>query len=468
MRKNSLALLLFFFVILINTISALNAESDNISNTYKQRLKNETVRVDVTIGGKAASAGTGFFFQSQEDGNRLHILTAYHVIRGATKITVYSTKYSLRDVNVMVWRISGEYDIADLRVDGENDINVQELLPIDLSDPSTIKYEQNKRLVYSAGFPRGYWYLSDFESQLMTEQPVSSKNMETLSTFSGNAGTHFGGTGVFLIPIDSLIYNGSSGSPVLHGQVIIGVVSGSLNEGGAIGWVIPTYYLSKAQMTKKDSDGNVLSWPQLTLLSESDYRRMVYENYEPPSFSYEFQVGYSRWLNPIGQNGQNDELFGIDGLISFEYDTYQMPIDFRFQVGLLLSNFSSSYETLPSIQYSSSNNMTILPILAASSDWYFLGRGLLSPYVGIAAGVSVTESCVYSPSSGFPQLPGFIFPAMQIGIVVNRVIDIGIMGRYLLRIDPGFSFNQYGESESYINTSRQLEVEASFGFRLPF
>jgi hypothetical protein len=61
------------------------------------------------------------------------------------------------------------------------------------------------------------------------------------------------------------IYTGISGAPVVGLRGVIGVLSGSYDEGGGIGWAIPLKYLQKLTQTRRRP--SEIHWPRLTLMA---------------------------------------------------------------------------------------------------------------------------------------------------------------------------------------------------------
>ena len=80
------------------------------------------------------------------------------------------------------------------------------------------------------------------------------------------------GKGIFkksinVISIEANIYGGVSGAPLLYGRLVVGIISGSLNEGGTLAWAIPVEYL--ASMEPYGKVPKVIDpWPRLALISE--------------------------------------------------------------------------------------------------------------------------------------------------------------------------------------------------------
>jgi hypothetical protein len=73
----------------------------------------------------------------------------------------------------------------------------------------------------------------------------------------------------YIMPIDITIYGGMSGGPVLLGDEVIAVLSGSLNEGGSFAWGIPIDYINyKTIWTYIGQIPPNIAWPKYGLLSK--------------------------------------------------------------------------------------------------------------------------------------------------------------------------------------------------------
>jgi hypothetical protein len=71
---------------------------------------------------------------------------------------------------------------------------------------------------------------------------------------------------VRLIPLEAMsVYGGTSGGPVVSTQGVIGVFSGSLNEGGTLAWAIPVEYVDAAVPVKRRAQ-DIQTWPPLALM----------------------------------------------------------------------------------------------------------------------------------------------------------------------------------------------------------
>jgi hypothetical protein len=70
-----------------------------------------------------------------------------------------------------------------------------------------------------------------------------------------------------ILPLAVTIYGGMSGGPVFSQEGVVGILSGSLNVGGAIAWAIPVKYISETvKVHQKPSQ--IKGWPKLDLMTK--------------------------------------------------------------------------------------------------------------------------------------------------------------------------------------------------------
>lgn len=192
--------------------------------------------------------GTGFFVTKNG-----HILTAYHVVYKSKSIkAIDANGYAYN--NLIVEFIAPNRDLALLHVNEE--INVPFYLPMVDRCPTV-----NENLVI-IGYPRG-----------MPNQVISAKtsynSFLSSHTFRTAKGKRLFSQNVDLVPVViPAVYYGMSGAPVIANGQVVGVFSGSLNEGGAISWAIPCkYYHDLYKFGKRASE--ISQWPPLTLMSDN-------------------------------------------------------------------------------------------------------------------------------------------------------------------------------------------------------
>ncbi len=198
--------------------------------------------------GTRQAQGTGFFFSPNGD-----ILTAYHVIKDAHQINVYHKGEEFK--NILVVAVLPEADLAHLKVD--NQAAAFPYFPLNLSFQNTI----SGQAITSIGHPRG-----------LPNQHIQG-NITQVGTLDSDQFRDKDGNRLFkrknlkLLPIDMNIYSGASGSPLLLNGEVIGVLSGSFNEGGSIVWGIPIEY--KDKMRKIGRRANEIDWQPFKLMAKS-------------------------------------------------------------------------------------------------------------------------------------------------------------------------------------------------------
>src|SRR5262245_26037978 len=193
--------------------------------------------------GQDSGQGTGFF-----SSNSGQIVTAYHVVEGAIEIKVVHDRLG-PFTNIQVEFIAPEFDLAVLRIlnDGVKTPSLQLDNNPDLTNPLEV-----------SGFPRG-GVLQTFRGRATQTKFVDSH------TIRDTRGRRLFEGQIDVIPLDMSIYTGISGAPVVGSRGVIGVLSGSYDEGGGIGWAIPLKYLQKlTQIRRRPSE---IHWPRLTLMA---------------------------------------------------------------------------------------------------------------------------------------------------------------------------------------------------------
>lgn len=203
-----------------------------------------TVYADTATG---SSQGTGFF--TSRSG---HVLTAYHVVVGARQVRVVHERLGTL-TNVRLDRISPAHDLALLQV--EDPFGATPFLTLDrahIPNPA-----DNYRLV---GFPR------DGVRQEFRTQPTSRGFISSLTIREARRSLFAGDIAV--IPLDATIYSGMSGGPVIGTQGVVGVLSGSFQEGGTLAWAIPLVHVDAMHPVNK-AIADLGAWPPLTLMATS-------------------------------------------------------------------------------------------------------------------------------------------------------------------------------------------------------
>jgi S1-C subfamily serine protease len=197
-----------------------------------------------------SSQGTGFIFSSSG-----RILTAYHVIQNAVEIDIRDKNLS-RLVDVKVERIDERRDLAILTY---RQTSHDEALRLSGSGPTP--YSD----VRIAGCPRG------LPKQVLYGKGTSAGYVQSTS-ISSAGGKRVFDENIDVIPIDVTVYSGMSGAPVItENNRVIGILSGSFDEGRGVAWAIPVKYVD--ELIQKPPINRVVDgsfrWPDLKLMSRN-------------------------------------------------------------------------------------------------------------------------------------------------------------------------------------------------------
>ncbi len=193
--------------------------------------------------------GTGFVFG---EGGR--IITAYHVVQDATHLEVFDKNFHPMTA-VKVEHIDSERDIAILRADEAGNLPALKLT-------TSVPLSQEK--IRIAGSPRG------LPRQILYGRISSSAGFVSSFELSSFGGKRIFAEKIDVLPVDVTIYSGMSGAPVVltSNGTVLGILSGSFDEGRGIGWVIPSKYIDqlirKKPINKRPEE--MVSWPQLSLM----------------------------------------------------------------------------------------------------------------------------------------------------------------------------------------------------------
>ena len=201
---------------------------------------------DTTAGN--AAYGSGFFISA--DGT---LLTCYHVILDSTKIRVLTSTNWFESVTVE--SIAPDRDLAVLRVNG-----LAGPVPF-LPTASDARWAgTDSFLVY--GHPG---VLADAKSEGFVARPTADGVVHSSVVRAPDTLAPLFARDLDLIPLEMLIHNGLSGAPVTSRGRVVGVLSGSINQGGSLAWAIPVKYVSG--LTSVGQPASKVTWPRLTLMS---------------------------------------------------------------------------------------------------------------------------------------------------------------------------------------------------------
>jgi S1-C subfamily serine protease len=197
-----------------------------------------TITSSVTgrFGQQGQATGSGIVLDSRGD-----ILTNFHVINGATQITV-TFKDGKTAIGSVVGSDSG-HDLAVIRVS----VASSELHPVTLGDSGTVQVGD---MVYAIGSPFGL-------SGTLTEGIMSALNRnESSVTSSGTIGSSLSN----LIQTDTPINPGNSGGPLVNSQgQVIGInqsIESPVDGSVGVGFSIPIN-LVKQLLPALESGSNV-------------------------------------------------------------------------------------------------------------------------------------------------------------------------------------------------------------------
>lgn len=211
-----------------------------------QQAREALVSIWVDIGQENWEFGTGFFIS--EDGR---ILTCYHVVEGARKIEVHHRQ----PLEVIVEAISPDHDLAILQVKGLKQpvpyLKLVERLPARRED------EELRVFGHAAQVPN-----QQFRGRMTRRDFVLSREI-----VGRDRRPIFNLEDVRLIWLDLTVYGGLSGGPVLSEEGVIGVFSGSFQEGGSLSWAIPSEYARIEMMQRVGGRLRSEDWPQMRLMN---------------------------------------------------------------------------------------------------------------------------------------------------------------------------------------------------------
>jgi len=201
------------------------------------------------LGGRKGQ-GTGFFFSPSGD-----ILTAYHVIEGSRSLEIFYEGRRYHDADIVVKAINPDVDLAHLQIR-----RLSEPLPYyPLASHFTTwtPGQELHSLGYLRGIPNQY-----FEGYLTQKGTLKSGQIR-----DKRGQRLFERSDVDLLPVYIAgIYSGSSGGPILLNGQAVGVLSGSLGEGGSFTWGIPISYMAQMQAIDRRAS-QVTAWPKLALMN---------------------------------------------------------------------------------------------------------------------------------------------------------------------------------------------------------
>ncbi len=220
------------------------------------------VRIAATRSGPdLIETGTGVYISI-----RGHVLTAYHVIQGSNSIVVLDS-FSETHNDVVVEYVDPAHDLAILRVRTARRDFPHVALANHVPGPS-------EDLSYF-GFPNGGGLVqlmgrTTADSYVRSTSIWDQRDGQPIQIFRQE---------IDVIGVDGTIYPGVSGAPLISELGVVGIVAGSLNNGGGIGWAIPVKHISSWRNNSRRTLGSynptadqVRNWPPMSLFVE-EYER---------------------------------------------------------------------------------------------------------------------------------------------------------------------------------------------------
>ena len=215
---------------------------------------------------EVVSTGTGFVYKI--DGDDAYVMTNQHVIDGASKVTLITSK----DEEVEGEVLGGDsyVDIAIIKMKKTDD-----LVALTLGNSGNAKLGD---LIFTIGSPLGY----EYRGSVSTGHLAGKDRLVSVSTDNSNSSDWV----MKVLQTDAAINPGNSGGPLMNtnGEVI-GVISLKLvkTEVEGMGFAIPIEYInSKIETLEK---GEKIEWPLLgvSMINVSDAKNSYRYNFNIPN-----------------------------------------------------------------------------------------------------------------------------------------------------------------------------------------
>jgi Trypsin-like peptidase domain len=228
---NSVTLSLLVVLMLITSAKAV-ADNSIVAPEELQGLAPSIVRVQSFDGRGAARTATGFVWKDTAT-----IVTAYHVVVGATVVEVFYAQHAGGGYSrAFVQGAIPKYDLAILRLkDPKTDVE-----PL----PTGNLVEGDKELIV-AGYPLN---IKELQSHNLKKRAIQSKTLEGLiGPYAGQLKEiGFPDLSQQVIAVEGGLLPGYSGAPVFEKGKVIGIGDGGLEQGTVnYGWIIPASRLSE-------------------------------------------------------------------------------------------------------------------------------------------------------------------------------------------------------------------------------
>ena len=258
MRRYSFILFALIHILFVGHFAIAEGNDANQWKQWKQ-WKQSIVRLGVVYNDQKTGTGTGFYV-----GDTCEIVTAYHVVSNAKLIRI--SKY---DPIIDGWAFKGvTVDPDDLVVSGYSPLHdLARFFVRDAADCNPLSVVEPNIIIDVPTSVQIITPIMQAGRQEMTLQTHGRK----ISSLSDLHRENIFSDEVLGLKIDSLIgplLNGMSGSPVIFEGKVLGVVSGSRDQGNDYVWSIPIDYLGELEDVGKSLD-KIEDWTPLALLTDN-------------------------------------------------------------------------------------------------------------------------------------------------------------------------------------------------------
>jgi hypothetical protein len=216
--------------------------------SYSQTPVTSLVAIFSTLPDTRIGLGTGSFISS--DGK---VLTAFHVVDNAKSLEITYAGKPYTSITVLA--LDPDHDLALLKID-DSDLHPT-YLDLATSAPDFVGGEVVTIYGHSAQVFNQTIPGSISRNLVLSQEirdPKSNQHIFALENIP-------------LLPLNTVIFGGLSGGPVIRDGKLIGIVSGSLTEGGSIAWAIPVTQSSIDAMKRVGRPTGAFDWPAFRLMA---------------------------------------------------------------------------------------------------------------------------------------------------------------------------------------------------------
>lgn len=401
---------------------------------------------------KKQEIGTGFFWGSIEQ-----IVTAYHVVKDSDEITVDYNGETTKDVVIL--SLSGIYDLAILKVTGLR--KPKNFLPIDYNFKLPHQGLDTNTKLNVLGFPR-----SSFNVQHLSAKLTNYEAQDSMS-FNDKEGKGIFKKSIDVISIEANIYGGVSGAPLLHGRIVVGIISGSLNEGGTLAWAIPVEYLASMEPYGKVPKA-IDPWPRLALISEKYLKSLTLDNIRPGIDHY-VDVYASKQFLDFNSAAIDFPTLDLNLSVYFAYsiNIYKLSSWAAVELSLSLFDYSFSHQTMAGTEPTTTQALGILPMASFFFCYslFHLQRTDFEPYVGIGVG-----ACFIISLSGDDEVGAFstifpLIPQLRLGFDLFNSIFIELRVLFTYFTYKNVIFNNFGQGTLFSENDWKIRLNLVMGCR---